>query len=65
MATGHEQRVIPCEVTFRKLSEAEAARYVEIDDPLNCAGSFKWGSLGISLFERLKPKTRRAWRVYP
>ena len=51
---GHEQRVIPCEVTFRRLSEAEAAHYVEIDDPLNCAGSFKWESLGISLFERLE-----------
>ena len=51
---GSEQRVIPCEVTFRKLSEAEAAHYVEIDDPLNCAGSFKWESLGISLFERLE-----------
>ena len=51
---GSEQRVIPCEVTFRRLSEAEAAHYVEIDDPLNCAGSFKWESLGISLFERLE-----------
>ena len=51
---GSEQRVIPCEVTFRKLSEAEAAHYVEIDDPLNCAGSFKWESLGVSLFERLE-----------
>lgn len=51
---GSEQRVIPCEVTFRRLSEAEAAHYVEIDDPLNCAGSFKWESLGVSLFERLE-----------
>ena len=51
---GHEQRVIPCEVMFRALSETEAAHYVEIDDPLNCAGSFKWESLGISLFERLE-----------
>lgn len=51
---GHGQRVIPCEVTFRRLSETEAAHYVEIDDPLNCAGSFKWESLGVSLFERLE-----------
>jgi len=51
---GYQQRVIPCAVTFRALSETEAAHYVEIDDPLACAGSFKWESLGISLFQKLE-----------
>jgi len=54
LAHGYQQRVIPCAVTFRALSETEAAHYVEIDDPLACAGSFKWESLGISLFQKLE-----------
>ncbi|PWF32742.1 septum formation protein Maf, partial [Yersinia pestis] len=28
-------------------------RYVEIEQPLHCAGSFKCESLGISLFEEM------------
>lgn len=31
----------------------EIKRYIEIDQPLNCAGSFKCESLGISLFEKM------------
>ena len=41
-------------VTFRQLSEQQLRRYIELDQPLDCAGSFKWESLGISLFERLE-----------
>ena len=41
-------------VHFRSLSDAEIRRYVELDRPLDCAGSFKWESLGITLFERLE-----------
>ncbi|ANF81672.1 septum formation protein Maf [Acinetobacter sp. NCu2D-2] len=40
-------------VKFRKLSQAEIERYVEIEQPLYCAGSFKCESLGISLFEEM------------
>jgi len=40
-------------VRFRSLGEAEIARYVERDMPLDCAGSFKCEGLGISLFERI------------
>lgn len=49
----HEQRIVPCEVIFRVLSPEEAAHYVAIDDPIACAGSFKWESLGITLFQRM------------
>ncbi|MGV6851653.1 MAG: Maf family protein [bacterium] len=40
-------------VHFRSLSEAEISRYIEIEQPLNCAGSFKSEGLGICLFERI------------
>jgi hypothetical protein len=36
---------------MRELSSAEIEHYVAIDRPLDCAGSFKWEALGISLFE--------------
>ncbi len=39
------------EVHFRRLSSAEIARYVDLDDPLSCAGSFKIESLGVHLFD--------------
>ncbi|MFT4631139.1 MAG: MAF protein [Candidatus Pseudothioglobus sp.] len=36
-------------VKFRKLTAAEIQRYVALDQPLDCAGSIKAESLGISL----------------
>jgi len=40
--------------TLRHLSTEEIERYVEADKPMDCAGSFKVESLGISLFERVE-----------
>ncbi|MDN3649527.1 nucleoside triphosphate pyrophosphatase [Reinekea marina] len=40
-------------VSFRKLTQSEIERYIAKDQPLNCAGSFKAESLGISLFEKV------------
>jgi Nucleotide-binding protein implicated in inhibition of septum formation len=40
-------------VQFRELSDIEIARYVERELPLDCAGSFKCESLGISLFRQI------------
>ena len=40
-------------VRFRPLDEAEIARYVAREQPLDCAGSFKCEGLGIALFERI------------
>ena len=48
------QRVVPCEVKIRSLSTDEILRYVALDQPLDCAGSFKWESLGITLFEAMR-----------
>ncbi|WP_445404764.1 Maf family protein [Acinetobacter vivianii] len=41
------------QVKFRELTLVEIERYIEIDQPLHCAGSFKCESLGISLFEKM------------
>lgn len=41
------------QVKFRELTLNEIKRYIEIDQPLNCAGSFKCESMGISLFEKM------------
>ena len=40
-------------VRFRTLDAAEIARYVEREQPLDCAGSFQCEGLGISLFEAI------------
>jgi septum formation protein len=40
-------------VSFRVLSEVEIARYVDREQPFDCAGGFKAEALGITLFERM------------
>ncbi|WP_018862189.1 MULTISPECIES: nucleoside triphosphate pyrophosphatase [unclassified Thioalkalivibrio] len=41
-------------VSFRPLSDAEIRAYVALDNPVDCAGSFKSEGLGVSLFERME-----------
>jgi septum formation protein len=41
-------------VHFRELDDGEIRRYLELEQPFDCAGSFKCEGLGISLFERLE-----------
>jgi septum formation protein len=41
-------------VHFRPLTATEIERYLRIELPLDCAGSFKCEGLGISLFERIE-----------
>ena len=45
---------VPTIVRFRDFSQAQAARYLEIDAPYDCAGSAKVESLGIALLERVE-----------
>lgn len=40
-------------VVFRALDAAEIERYLRIEQPYDCAGSFKCEGLGIALFERI------------
>ena len=46
--------VVPFSATFRKLNSAEIGRYLEREQPYNCAGSFKSEAFGITLFKRLE-----------
>jgi len=41
-------------VAFRTLDAATIERYIEREQPLDCAGSFKCEGLGIALFERIE-----------
>ncbi len=41
-------------VHFRPLQRAEIERYVDAEQPFDCAGSFKCEGLGISLFEAIE-----------
>jgi len=45
---------VPFRVYFRELEDAEIEAYLALEQPYDCAGSFKWEGLGISLFARLE-----------
>jgi len=63
---GHTQTaVVTSTVTMRALSDSEIARYIELDRPVDCAGSFKWESLGVALFERLESTDPTALQGLP
>ena len=47
------ERTVDTEVRFRELGEAEIERYVEQDNPIDCAGSFKSEAAGICLLRGL------------
>jgi MAF protein len=44
----------PFHVHFRRLERDRIERYLDAEEPYNCAGSFKSEGLGITLFERLE-----------
>lgn len=52
-------------VRFRTLAEAEIRRYVDREQPLDCAGSFKSEGLGITLFEKIKNRDPSALMGLP
>ena len=58
----HTEEVI---VTLRQLEDHEITRYVKADMPLDCAGSFKVESLGISLFTFVKSEDPTALEGLP
>ena len=49
-----QTKVIQYKATLRDLSYQEIEAYVAADSPLDCAGAFKWESLGISLMQGLQ-----------
>ncbi len=53
-SSNKQQTIIePFEVTFRSLSLSEIDCYLKIEQPYDCAGSFKVEGLGICLFDKL------------
>jgi septum formation protein len=53
-ATGFEQlELVPVEVRFRELSDPEIERYLNVEQPYDCAGSAKSEGLGIALLEAI------------
>lgn len=53
--TGHVQtEVEPFTVRFRTLTREQIERYVDHEQPFNCAGSFKSEGYGITLFSALQ-----------
>ena len=52
--SGFEQTLVEqYQVKFRELSLNEIERYLALEQPLQCAGSFRCEGLGISLFESM------------
>jgi septum formation protein len=53
--TGTSQsHISTADMHYRELTREMAVRYVEHDDPVDCAGSFKFESRGVALFERVR-----------
>lgn len=53
--TGHCQNICETyEVSFRQLTETQIQRYLNLEQPFDCAGSFKCEGLGISLFRSMQ-----------
>lgn len=55
---GHKTRIFTdvTTVSFRKLSREEIQRYVEIEKPYDCAGTYKIEGLGVRLIQELQTK---------
>lgn len=51
---GLETHLDRTELTLRALDEAALRRYVALDEPFDCAGSYKIERGGIALFERIR-----------
>ncbi len=43
-----------CTVYFRPLSDRQIEHYIDLEQPFDCAGSFKSEGLGIALFSKIK-----------
>lgn len=52
-AGRQQQDTVSVEVAFRTLTDAEIERYLDLDAPYQCAGSFKAEAGGITLVERI------------
>jgi septum formation protein len=54
-ATGHAgTALVPVTVRFRRLDDAQIERYLQLEQPYDCAGSAKSETLGIALLEAIE-----------
>ncbi len=60
-----EESCIDTRVSFRDLGTREIESYVDRDQPLDCAGSFRWEGLGITLFKGLESSDPTALEGLP
>ena len=60
-----ERHVDETVVQFRDLTDGEIERYVEAEQPFDCAGSFKVEGLGITLFDRIESHDPTALQGLP
>ncbi len=44
------------ELTMRQLNDSQIKNYVDLENPVDCAGSYKFEGLGIALFEKVQTK---------
>ncbi|PHV12573.1 Maf family protein [Chitinimonas sp. BJB300] len=49
-----QEAVVPWQVTMRDYTDAEIRRYLEREQPYDCAGSAKTEGLGITMIERME-----------
>ncbi len=60
-ATGrHQLDTVAVQVRFRPLTQAEIRRYLDIDKPYDCAGSFRSEAGGITLVHRISSNDNTA-----
>ena len=50
----YQSDIVPYSVYFRDLTPDQIKAYVEKEQPLNCAGSFKSEGLGVALFRKME-----------
>lgn len=60
-----ERHVDETIVIFRSLNDDEITRYVDAEQPFDCAGSFKVEGLGIALFDRIESRDPTALQGLP
>lgn len=53
-AASEVTEVVSTTVRMRMYSMAEVERYIARDQPLDCAGAFKWEALGIAMIETIE-----------
>ena len=52
-STGRHVDIIPFSVKFRNYTDEELRRYIAVEQPLDCAGSFRSEAYGITLVESM------------